>query len=259
MTTGKRQIPINDHAPGDPVKTAHDQKSRTGSRAGASRKGAPESGTAAARNETSAGHNTPTQASGTQAGERDGLTADRDALAAERDGLLAERDALAAERDSLNDQLLRLRAEFENYRKRASREAFESHIRIQCEVMNDFLPVLDNLERALDAAEHHEEGKVLEGVRMTRDMFAGLLARSGVEEIEGVGARFDPQVHDAVAVQPSDQEEGLVAAVLERGYRQGDRVLRPARVMVSAGRAGSGSGSAPAAGSPDPGDVSATG
>ena len=97
------------------------------------------------------------------------------------------------------------------------------------------LPVLDNLERALDAAEHHDEGKVLGGVRMVRDMFVDLLRRSGVEEIPTVGAEFDPHVHDAVVMQPSDQEEGTVTAVLERGYHQGDRVLRPARVVVSSG------------------------
>ncbi len=71
---------------------------------------------------------------------------------------------------------------------------------------------------------------------MTRDMFVALLARAGVEEIEGVGAQFDPEVHDAMAVQPSEYEEGVVAVVLERGYRQGERVLRPARVVVSTGR-----------------------
>jgi molecular chaperone GrpE len=96
--------------------------------------------------------------------------------------------------------------------------------------------VLDNLERALDAAEHHEEGKVLQGVRMTRDLFVGLLTRAGVEEVPGVGAQFDPVVHDAILTQPSDEEEGVVTAVLERGYRQGEQVLRPARVAVSAGR-----------------------
>jgi molecular chaperone GrpE len=94
---------------------------------------------------------------------------------------------------------------------------------------------LDNLERALDAAEHHEENKVLGGVRMTRDMFAAQLQRAGVEEIETVGTPFDPSVHDAIVMQPSEYEEGTVASVLERGYRQGDRVLRPARVVVSSG------------------------
>ena len=108
--------------------------------------------------------------------------------------------------------------------------------------MHDLLPVLDNLARALDAAEHHDEGKVLGGVRMTRDMFEELLRRAGVEEIETVGAPFDPHVHDAVVMQPSDEEEGTVTAVLERGYRQGDRVLRPARVAVSSGPPGPGAG-----------------
>ena len=89
----------------------------------------------------------------------------------------------------------------------------------------------------LDAAEHHDEGKVLGGVRMTRDMFVELLRRAGVEEIQTVGQAFDPNVHDAVVLQPSDREEGTVTAVLERGYRQGDRVLRPARVVVSSGPA----------------------
>ncbi len=124
-------------------------------------------------------------------------------------------------------------------------------------MLGDLLPVLDNLERALDAAEHHEEGKVLDGVRMTRDLFVDLLARAGVEEIECVGAPFDPEVHDAVVMQPSEHDEGAVCTVLERGYRQGDRVLRPARVVVSAGpvvSAGMGGAAAPGAtgGSGDP-------
>jgi molecular chaperone GrpE len=146
--------------------------------------------------------------------------------------------ALTAERNALADSLLRLRAEFENYRKRASRELVEARVRAQGELLSELLPVLDNLERALEAAEHHEEGKVLDGVRLTRNLFVGLLARAGVEEIECIGAPFDPQVHDAVLMQPSEREEGAVCTVLERGYRQGDRVLRPARVVVSAGSDG---------------------
>ena len=144
-------------------------------------------------------------------------------------------EKVTAERDALADSLLRLRAEFENYRRRATRELVEARDRAQGELLSDLLPVLDNLERALDAAEHHEEGKVLGGVRMTRDMFVDLLRRSGVEEIETVGVAFDPRVHDAMLVQPSDNDEGVVTAVLERGYRQGERVLRPARVAVSSG------------------------
>ena len=148
------------------------------------------------------------------------------------------REAPAGERDGLADSLLRLRAEFDNYRKRASRELTDARTCAQGDLLADLLPVLDNLERALDAAEHHQEGKVLQGVRLTRDLFVGLLARAGVEGVPGVGTEFDPQVHEAVLVQPSEQDEGVVTAVLERGYRQGTQVLRPARVVVSAGRDG---------------------
>lgn len=154
--------------------------------------------------------------------------------------LQAEIDSLRQERDALVESELRLRAEWENFRKRATREALEAREKAQGHLLAEMLPVLDNLERALDAAEHHDEGKVLGGVRMVRDMFVDLMRRSGVEEIPTVGAEFDPHVHDAVVMQPSSQEEGTVTAVLERGYKQGDRVLRPARVVVSSGPAESG-------------------
>jgi len=144
-------------------------------------------------------------------------------------------EQLSRERDVLADSILRLRADFDNYRKRATRELVEARDRSQGELLSDLLPVLDNLERALDAAEHHDEGKVLGGVRMTRDMFVSLLGRVGVEEIETVGTHFDPRVHDAMLMQPGEDEEGTVTAVLERGYRLGDRVLRPAKVAVSSG------------------------
>jgi molecular chaperone GrpE len=178
----------------------------------------------------------------TAAAPRDPAQAPEAAAAPESGAPAGEREVLLRERDTLADSLLRLRAEFENYRKRASRELAEARERAQGDLLGDLLPVLDNLERALDAAEHHEEGKVLDGVRLTRNQFVDLLARIGVQEIEGLGAPFDPAVHDAILVQPSEHEEGLVAAVLERGYRQGDRVLRPARVIVSAGRAGAEAG-----------------
>jgi molecular chaperone GrpE len=154
--------------------------------------------------------------------------------------LQAEVDALRQERDVLADRELRLRAEFENFRRRASREAMEARERAQGHLLAEMLPVLDNLERALDAAEHHDEGKVLGGVRLVRDMFVELLRRSGVEEIPTIGGLFDPHVHEAVIMQPSEREEGTVTAVLERGYRQGERVLRPARVVVSSGPAEAG-------------------
>jgi molecular chaperone GrpE len=96
--------------------------------------------------------------------------------------------------------------------------------------------VLDNLERALDASEHHEEAKVAEGVQFVKQQLAGLLARRGLEEIPcEPGDEFDPHVHEALSHQPSDHPEGAIAAVWQRGYRLGDRVVRAARVVVSSG------------------------
>ena len=104
-------------------------------------------------------------------------------------------------------------------------------------MLGEFLPILDNLDRALNAAEHHDEGKVLQGVRMTHTLFEDLLRREGVTAIDPVGEAFDPSVHEAMVFAPSDQPEGVVMATLERGYAMGDRLLRPARVAVSSGPA----------------------
>ena len=100
--------------------------------------------------------------------------------------------------------------------------------------MKELLPVLDDLERALQAAEQHEEAKLEEGVELVARALRDALLREGLEEIETNGP-FDPHIHEALLSQPSDQEEGAVIDVLQKGYRLGDRVLRPARVVVSQG------------------------
>jgi len=135
----------------------------------------------------------------------------------------------------LND-LRRLAADFDNYRKRVSRESEVQASRATESLVGELLPVLDNLERALDASEHHEEAKVAEGVQFVKQQLAGLLARRGLEEIPcEPGDEFDPHVHEALSHQPSDQPEGAIAAVWQRGYRLRDRVVRAARVVVSSG------------------------
>jgi molecular chaperone GrpE len=154
---------------------------------------------------------------------------------------------LAAERDSFLDSLQRLKAEFENFRRRSQRERDESESRARGRLLVEFLPILDNLGRALDAAEHHEESQVLDGVRLTHSQFVSLLQKEGVTEICPLGEPFDPELHEAMLTQPSEQPEGIVTVVLERGYRMGDRVLRPARVAVSAGPGDGGPGAAGAA------------
>jgi molecular chaperone GrpE len=100
----------------------------------------------------------------------------------------------------------------------------------------ELLPVLDDLERALEAAEQHEEAKLEDGVRLVHRALADALRREGLAEIETNG-QFDPHVHEALLSQPSDAEEGSIVQVIQKGYRLGDRVLRPARVAIAAPKA----------------------
>jgi len=147
--------------------------------------------------------------------------------------LLARLQDAEREHEKVMDDLRRVAADFDNYRKRVAREQAQLYVRAGERLAAKLLPVLDDLERALDAAEHHEEAKVLEGVRMTKDALAGILASEGVEEIAADGP-FDPHVHEALLAQPAEGvEPGHVIQVVQRGYRMGDVVLRPARVVVS--------------------------
>jgi len=132
-----------------------------------------------------------------------------------------------------DDSYLRLAADFDNYRKRVAREHAELAKRANERLLNELLPVLDDLERALEAASAHEEAKLEEGVELVHRSLAALLERHGLTPIETEGA-FDPHVHEALLAQPGEgAEPGSVLQVLQKGYRLGDRVLRPARVIVS--------------------------
>ena len=132
-----------------------------------------------------------------------------------------------------DDAYLRLAADFDNYRTRVAREHADLAARANERLLNELLPVLDDLERALEAAAAHEEAKLEEGVRLVHQSFASLLGRHGLTEIEAEGA-FDPHVHEALLTQPGEgAEEGSVLQVLQKGYKLGERVLRPARVIVA--------------------------
>ncbi|HWL32540.1 MAG TPA: nucleotide exchange factor GrpE [Gaiellaceae bacterium] len=132
-----------------------------------------------------------------------------------------------------DDSYLRLAADFDNYRKRVAREQVELTRRANERILNELLPVLDDLERALEAAAEHEEAKLEEGVRLVHRSLLGLVERHGLSEIATEGA-FDPHVHEALLAQPGEgAEEGAVLQVLQKGYRLGDKVLRPARVIVA--------------------------
>jgi len=155
-------------------------------------------------------------------------------LQQELDRLRAAADEAEAKRVEYLHDLKRLAADFENYRKRVARDQEALVARAHERLVKDLLPVLDDLERALVAATEHEEVKLEEGVRLVHRELESVLAREGLGEIETDG-RFDPHVHEALLAQPSDREEGSVIEVVQKGYRLGDRVLRPARVVVAAG------------------------
>ncbi len=142
-------------------------------------------------------------------------------------------EALQTERDQLFDRLQRLAAEFDNYRKRVAREHADVLARANERLVTALLPVADDLARALEVAKEHDEAKLEEGVRLVHRALRDLLAKEGLTEIETDG-RFDPHVHEALLSQPSEAEEGSVIQVLQKGYRLGGRVLRPARVIVAA-------------------------
>src|SRR3954464_3677443 len=134
---------------------------------------------------------------------------------------------------ALEDRLLRLAADFDNYKKRAARERDEYVTRANERLLKELLPILDDLERALNSAEEHEEAQLEEGVRLVHRSLASLLQRNGVEEISTEG-KFDPHVHEALLAQPAeDREHGDVLDVIQKGYKLGDLVVRPARVIVA--------------------------
>lgn len=146
-----------------------------------------------------------------------------------------ELDSLRRERDEYLDALRRTAAEFDNYRKRVQRDRQSLVARAAEGLVRELLPVLDDLERALQAAEEHEEAKLEDGVRLVHRSLAEALRGAGLEEIDADGA-FDPHRHEALLAQPSDEPEGTVIEVLQKGYRLGDLVLRPARVVVAAAK-----------------------
>ena len=143
-----------------------------------------------------------------------------------------ELEQTTRERDEYLDALQRLKAEFENYKKRVSRDQAEFVTLASERLVKQLLPVLDDLERALDAAANHEEAKLEEGVRLVHRALADALAKEGLVEVETDGA-FDPHTQEALLAQPSEADEGTVVQVLQKGYRLGDVVVRPARVIVA--------------------------
>jgi molecular chaperone GrpE len=138
------------------------------------------------------------------------------------------------ERDEYLDLARRSQADFENYRKRAAREAALAGERAKSGLVRELLPVVDNLERALASAGESEQ-HLAEGVRLVHSELIAVLERNGVQQFDPSGERFDPGEHEALSMRPQDgAESGVVLDVVEKGYRANGTVLRPARVVVSA-------------------------
>lgn len=143
------------------------------------------------------------------------------------------------------DAVLRRQADFENYRKRVERERTDTYNRVVADTARKLLPVMDNLTRALDAersvesSESAEFRHFLHGVQLISKQLSEVLESFGVQPIPAVGERFDPHIHEAVVTEPSDEHEpDTVVEELARGYRIGDRLLRPAMVKVASPKSG---------------------
>ncbi len=153
----------------------------------------------------------------------------------ERD--LDELSARAQKADEYLELAKRTRADFENYRKRAAREAAAAQERGVVKLVRELLPAVDNLDRALDAAgagEASSNGDLVSGIKLVHAEVIAALARAGIERFDPAGEQFDPSWHEAVAQQPVEgAQSGTIVEVYQHGYRLGDSVIRPARVVVA--------------------------
>jgi molecular chaperone GrpE len=164
-------------------------------------------------------------------------TSKADASTESRDADALEPEKLAADRDQYLDLLRRKTAEFDNYRKRVERERGELNEFAAADVLTEILPVMDNLERALSAAaDTSRVDAYRQGVELIYQQLLEVLRKRGVTPIDAVGQDFDPHVHHAVSQERSSgHRDGEVIEELRRGYRLGDRLLRPALVKVASG------------------------
>lgn len=146
---------------------------------------------------------------------------------------------LEGEKAELHERLLRLAAEFENYKKRARRDADDAAARAKEGLLKEFLPVLDNLERALAAtAQGGTVDTLVQGVKQVQRQAEGALEKFGVKSFESLGQPFDPTRHEAIQqVESAELPPGTVAEVYQRGYAMGDRLVRAALVVVSKAKA----------------------
>ncbi|HEY4184980.1 MAG TPA: nucleotide exchange factor GrpE [Polyangia bacterium] len=183
------------------------------------------------------------------AGKAGGPNGSGEGGAKAKDGI----EALTAERDDLKDRMLRIAAEFENWKRRARKEQDDAEAKVRESVLRDMLDVIDNLERAVGAfgegpgagaakpAVAPDGAAVLKGVNLVLRLFQSKLERYSVKPFVAKGEPFDPKVHEAISrVETAEVPPGAVAVELQRGYRIGERLLRPAMVSVASAPAGAG-------------------
>jgi molecular chaperone GrpE len=158
--------------------------------------------------------------------------AENDSAEAVDADLAALLDDVRRERDEYLDLAKRARADFENYRRRATQQASDAERKAKASLAGDVIPAIDNLERALESAP--DDDPLSDGVRLVHRELSEALRRAGVETFDPTGERFDPNSSEALSAQPGDgAEPGTVIEVLTRGYRLADHVIRPARVVVA--------------------------
>lgn len=144
-----------------------------------------------------------------------------------------EKDAKSAEEENLNNKLLRLQADFLNYKNRTEKEKFLTYGNAVSDVLNDLLPVLDNLERAL-STDQSENNSFKDGIQMVYTQFVGILDKRGLKEIEAMNKQFDHNLHYGVAFDcECEEEDGTIIEVLQKGYTVNDKVIRPAMVRIA--------------------------
>jgi molecular chaperone GrpE len=135
------------------------------------------------------------------------------------------------------DRYLRAVADLDNLRKRQKREVEDARLEMKQKVLKEMLPVVDNLERAIEHAGSAEQNPIVDGVRLVLRQFTTAFERLDVTLVEAEGQPFDPNVHEAISQLESDKPPGTVIQVLQRGYKSGDRLLRPALVVVAKAKA----------------------
>jgi molecular chaperone GrpE len=157
-------------------------------------------------------------------------TGDADQVDQDFEALLADAHR---EKEEYLELARRTKADFENFRKRAAQQAQEAQLRGKIGVAREVIDAVDNLERALEAADGSEDG-LRSGVEMVLSGLRETLSRNGVEAVDPKGEKFDPTKHEALSTQPVEgTESGVVVEVLQKGYALGDQLVRPARVVVS--------------------------